>query len=71
MQPLPLRLLPSLKEALLLRCCTDDPDFLEMSAVHTVAAKRAHFSMWCITSSPLVYSSNLETTNNETLAVLT
>eukprot|EP01052_Picozoa_sp_SAG31_P038949 SAG31_NODE_5305_length_2620_cov_8.778263_1_plen_349_part_00 len=49
----------------------NDPDFLEMSAMHSLDAQRAHFSMWCITSSPLVYSSNLKTTRNDTLAVIT
>ena len=49
----------------------NDPDFLELPAMHSINAQRAHFSMWCITSSPLVYSSPLKTMHTDTLAILT
>ena len=28
----------------------NDPDFMELDAMHSINAQRAHFSMWCITS---------------------
>ena len=40
--------------------------------MRTLAQKRAHFSMWAITSAPLIYSADLRrSTPSQTLAVLT
>lgn len=51
----------------------NDPDFLEigLGPFKKVGPARAHFSMWCITSSPLIASLDLRKTNQDVLTVLT
>merc|ERR1712079_50859 len=51
----------------------NDPDFLEvgLGVFRNLEAARAHFAMWCITSSPLIASPNLQTVSRDIIGVLT
>merc|ERR1712032_1152687 len=51
----------------------NDPDFLELGngGFNTVDTARAHFTMWCVTSSPLIASLDLKRMKPDILRILT
>ncbi|MGD9991659.1 MAG: glycoside hydrolase family 27 protein [Salinivirgaceae bacterium] len=49
----------------------NDPDMMEVGNGMTVNQDRAHFSMWCMLSAPLIAGNDLRKMNAETLAILT
>ncbi|MBC8094238.1 MAG: glycoside hydrolase family 27 protein, partial [Akkermansiaceae bacterium] len=49
----------------------NDPDMLEVGNGMPVNEDRAHFSMWCMLSAPLISGNDLRKMSKETLAILT
>ncbi|XP_062518898.1 uncharacterized protein LOC134194020 [Corticium candelabrum] len=50
----------------------NDPDFLEVgNGMLTEGEMRAHFSLWCVTSSPLIAGNDIRNMSKEVLEVLT
>lgn len=49
----------------------NDPDMLEIGNGMPVNEERAHFSMWCMLSAPLILGNDLKNMNSETLNILT
>ncbi|MCJ7802218.1 MAG: glycoside hydrolase family 27 protein [Candidatus Marinimicrobia bacterium] len=49
----------------------NDPDMMEVGNGMTVSEDRAHFSMWCMLSAPLIAGNNLTKMASETLDILT
>ena len=51
----------------------NDPDFLEVGNLkgnNLINQNRAHFSLWCITSSPLIAGHDIRNSTKEILDVL-
>lgn len=49
----------------------NDPDMLEVGNGMTQAEDRAHFTMWCMLSAPLILGNDVRTMSDQTLAILT
>ncbi len=49
----------------------NDPDMLEVGNGMTINEDRAHFSMWCMLSAPLIAGNDLSNMSKETLDILT
>lgn len=49
----------------------NDPDMLEVGNGMTVNEDRAHFSLWCMLSAPLISGNDLRNMSKETLDILT
>lgn len=48
----------------------NDPDMLEVGNGMTQAEDRAHFSMWCMLSAPLILGNDIRSVSDQTLAIL-
>lgn len=48
----------------------NDPDMLEVGNGMTQAEDRAHFTMWCMLSAPLILGNDVRTVSDQTLAIL-
>jgi alpha-galactosidase len=49
----------------------NDPDMMEVGNGMSVSEDRAHFSMWCMLSAPLIAGNDLRHMTNETVEILT
>jgi len=49
----------------------NDPDMMEVGNGLTVNENRAHFSMWCMLTAPLIAGNDLINMSKETLEILT
>lgn len=48
----------------------NDPDMLEVGNGMTQAEDRAHFTMWCMLSAPLILGNDIRTVSDQTLEIL-
>lgn len=48
----------------------NDPDMLEVGNGMPVNQDRAHFTMWCMMSAPLILGNDVRTMSDETAAIL-
>jgi alpha-galactosidase len=49
----------------------NDPDMMEVGNGMTVGEDRAHFSMWCMLSAPLIAGNDIRNMSEETIKILT
>ena len=49
----------------------NDPDMMEVGNGFSVSEDRAHFTMWCMLSAPLIAGTNIQTASDETIEILT